>query len=631
MKSKNQTESLKFRKEDGEISNVHNNILTSEQHRIWKRRNKVKATLVAGTAVVGVSGGIGIGYGISHPGVQIAKSLVISNAQDIVGNVGTSIANTNALSCATDTGDSVTDVVYTATGLAHNNLQINSSNGIISGTPDKSGFGTYTVTATADGLRGSVSASYAINTELPTSLEITGVEDITGNKNTPLASPRLYCATNTGVVVSDAKYAMASDSELPDGLKIDEETGVISGTPNDTTDGVITCTINVSSNKYNGLVGSTQVSITIGAQIAKELVITGVPTDPINGTPNYPIDPINLTCATDTGITVTDAQYSASNLPAGLRIDSNNGQGTISGTPTTQMIGACTINATSASVGLFSTTIIKFIIMIPNTLVISPATLDSDATLATACNLEIDSSSRELSKKTTWSNETNTAFNNYLDDLGQNEHHINTIQFEGISSVASRAFDGCTALRDRGSIENVKFVQSPIGDDCSIDHYAFYGCTGLKRIDLSSTNIASIGTNAFAECTGLTSINFPNSLESIGLEAFTECTAITIVDLSNTAVDSIGEDAFEGCANLITLNLSSAMFASENSASIGDDAFARCTKLSNIFLPAGITTALGDNCNSNAFFGCPESGTIYYSGDSSLAKKFKEKFDGLSG
>jgi hypothetical protein len=34
MESKNQTESLKFRKEDGEPSNPDNNVLNSEQHRI---------------------------------------------------------------------------------------------------------------------------------------------------------------------------------------------------------------------------------------------------------------------------------------------------------------------------------------------------------------------------------------------------------------------------------------------------------------------------------------------------------------------------------------------------------------------------------------------------------------------
>jgi hypothetical protein len=34
MENKNQTESLKFRKEDGEFSNPHNNVLTSKQHRI---------------------------------------------------------------------------------------------------------------------------------------------------------------------------------------------------------------------------------------------------------------------------------------------------------------------------------------------------------------------------------------------------------------------------------------------------------------------------------------------------------------------------------------------------------------------------------------------------------------------
>ncbi|MDR0739367.1 MAG: hypothetical protein LBF00_00560 [Mycoplasmataceae bacterium] len=64
MKTKNQTESLKFRREDGEFSNAHNNALTSKQHRIWKRRNKVKIALVACALAVGIGGGIGAGYAI---------------------------------------------------------------------------------------------------------------------------------------------------------------------------------------------------------------------------------------------------------------------------------------------------------------------------------------------------------------------------------------------------------------------------------------------------------------------------------------------------------------------------------------------------------------------------------------
>ncbi|MDR2369538.1 MAG: hypothetical protein LBD63_02825 [Mycoplasmataceae bacterium] len=90
MKNKNQTEALKFRKEDGVPSNPYNNVLTSEQHRIWKRRNKVKVALAAGTAVVGVGGGLGIGYAIGHsqnnyPTPTLALSTTISNNITKVG------------------------------------------------------------------------------------------------------------------------------------------------------------------------------------------------------------------------------------------------------------------------------------------------------------------------------------------------------------------------------------------------------------------------------------------------------------------------------------------------------------------------------------------------------------------
>jgi hypothetical protein len=236
-----------------------------------------------------------------------------------------------------------------------------------------------------------------------------------------------------------------------------------------------------------------------GAQIPKSLHITGVPEEPIKKPINSPIDPINLGCETVAGQTVSDAQYSASNLPSGLTITSANGIGTISGTPIVEGKIGCTITVTSAKYGLFGTTTINFNIFIPNTLVISSTTLAGDPILAGACNLKIDSSSGELNKIDGWNAKINAAFAEYLVTLGQGENRITTIQFGGVSSIAANAFDGCGVLQSGGTIENIKFVQSPSGglDSPSVGSNAFANCTNLKTMDLSSTHITSIGGGAF--------------------------------------------------------------------------------------------------------------------------------------
>ena len=49
----------------------------------------------------------------------------------------------------------------------------------------------------------------------------------------------------------------------------------------------------------------------------------------------------------------------------------------------------------------------------------------------------------------------------------------------------------------------------------SINQSAFYGCTGLTSVEIPNS-VTSIGSNAFRGCSGLTSIEIPNSVTSIG-------------------------------------------------------------------------------------------------------------------
>ena len=87
----------------------------------------------------------------------------------------------------------------------------------------------------------------------------------------------------------------------------------------------------------------------------------------------------------------------------------------------------------------------------------------------------------------------------------------------------------------------------------SIGNYAFSRCSGLTSIEIPNS-VTSIGGGAFSVCSGLTSIEIPNSVTSIGEEAFYSCSGLTSVVIGNS-VTSIGNYAFKGCTSLKDLRI----------------------------------------------------------------------------
>ena len=80
----------------------------------------------------------------------------------------------------------------------------------------------------------------------------------------------------------------------------------------------------------------------------------------------------------------------------------------------------------------------------------------------------------------------------------------------------------------------------------------------------------------YSGCSGLTSIEIPNSVTSIGNGAFLECTGLTSFTIPNS-VTTIGEEAFEGCNKLHTIVLGN------NIQSIGYRAFSNCPKINDVY------------------------------------------------
>ena len=148
----------------------------------------------------------------------------------------------------------------------------------------------------------------------------------------------------------------------------------------------------------------------------------------------------------------------------------------------------------------------------------------------------------------------------------------------------------------------------------SIGEWAFSGCSGLTSINIPNS-VSSIGMLAFSGCSGLTSINIPNSVTSFDSGAFYGCSRLTSINISNS-VTSIGNDAFYGCSGLTSIDIPNSVssigyqvfyecsgLTSVNIGNsvtyIGERAFFGCTRLTSINIPNSVTSI-----DNQAFYGC---------------------------
>ena len=160
-----------------------------------------------------------------------------------------------------------------------------------------------------------------------------------------------------------------------------------------------------------------------------------------------------------------------------------------------------------------------------------------------------------------------------------------------------------------------------------IGSYAFYNSAGLTSITIPSS-VASIDQAAILGCTGLTSIKIPNSVTSISVNAIVGCTGLSsiYVDSQNVnyssldgvlfnktrtelitcpagragsynvpgSVNSIGQYAFSSCISLVSITIPDSVI------SIGQYVFSY-SGITSISIPDSVTYM-----DQYAFYNCPD-------------------------
>jgi hypothetical protein len=263
----------------------------------------------AGTSTVTLSATNGAGAGTATLTLTVAPAPpVITSASTASGAV--SVAFTYQVS-ATNVPTS-----YSATGLPAG-LSVDSSTGLISGTPTTAGTSTVSLSATNSGGSGTATLTVTIAAGPP-------VITSAGTVSATAGSPFTYQITATNAPTSyDA-------TGLPAGLSVNTGTGLIAGTP--TAPGTSTVTLSATNSA-----GSGTATLTLTVAQAPPVVTS---TTTANGT-------VGVAFTYQITATNIPTSYGASGLPAGLAV--NTGTGLISGTPTAAGTSTVTVIATNST------------------------------------------------------------------------------------------------------------------------------------------------------------------------------------------------------------------------------------------------------------------------------------------
>ena len=153
-----------------------------------------------------------------------------------------------------------------------------------------------------------------------------------------------------------------------------------------------------------------------------------------------------------------------------------------------------------------------------------------------------------------------------------------------IVSIGESAFSYCDNIETiiyEGTIDKWLSIDFGSGWMYDVSHEFIVNGEELTNL-IVPEGVTSIGTSAFHGCSGLKSIILPSSLTNIEKNAFSSCSGLVSVDFSKcTSLMSIGSYAFSNCDGLAGIDLSSC----KKLNFLGNYAFNDCDILKNITFP----------------------------------------------
>ncbi|OJX83751.1 MAG: hypothetical protein BGP01_10030 [Paludibacter sp. 47-17] len=179
---------------------------------------------------------------------------------------------------------------------------------------------------------------------------------------------------------------------------------------------------------------------------------------------------------------------------------------------------------------------------------------------------------------------------------------------DSVTEIGKYAFFRCTSLKQviigtsEGEGSTIMLDESPFLGCDSLTRIivnkpytnirrAFYGLKNLKNIYFAENSL-TISPSMFENCGQLSTVNIPDSVNSIGSYAFKNCTSLPVIHIPGT-VKVIDEGAFQNCSSIVSINLPSEL------REITQSAFQGCSSLREITIPPYVQLI-----STYAFQGC---------------------------
>ena len=181
-----------------------------------------------------------------------------------------------------------------------------------------------------------------------------------------------------------------------------------------------------------------------------------------------------------------------------------------------------------------------------------------------------------------------------------------------VETIGTAAFKGCSSLTTV-TFEKESQLKTISGGYSNPNYYGvFSDCTALTSIKIPAS-VKTIEEAAFKGCSSLATVTFEkgSQLKTIGGDsyssgAFSDCTALTSIEIP-ASVETIEAAAFRGCSKLATVT-----FEKASQLKTISTAFSSCPIIS-IEIPASVETI-----ETSAFRGCSKLATVTFEKGSQL-------------